>query len=647
MWLEKVLRFKGLAFATLGLLAVFLLYLGLNFGLQQKTQNEVQYSTSLLQLTDRITPNLSLAFSSDVLSQLEAYRTGVAVRIAGETRNTYPLSEFLAPESSQLEILVGHINTANFSLAAESATQLSTTVERRIERKLKLLNYLQIAAAIIAIVIYVLVILPMIIRLSDTEDVEVKAVGEAKGIMSTVSEGLFLLDREYQIGVEQSNSLKQMFKTERDLEGDFFDFIGQYVSPHNVQTAREFLGLLYGGRVKEKLVKDLNPLNEVEVNLVRRDGSYESRYLDFQFNRVMEGDELEHLLVSVTDETKRVLLERELAETKQEQEAQIDLLLRILQVDRAQLKAFFQQANTDLHSVNSTLEARGHGDQEIRKKVADISRVIHKLKGDAAALGLHKFEFASHELEEALVEVKASSDTLTGKSLLPAITKLKDLFSELDRMESLVAKLDQGQTQDIVSHDSNEQAPEMPVRIGLAGLLQDLVDRVCDRSEKRANLSTFGLALDTLPEALQDPFQSIAVQLVRNSIVHGALLPNERLDAGKTDYINITASLSETDDAYTLFVRDDGEGFDNQAILDRAIELGIIKHESLAKIDPEQAFKLIFHPGFSRLSEADLDGGRGVGLDLVHTTAKDLGGSIGVQHKQGRFCQLKVTIPKA
>jgi len=160
-------------------------------------------------------------------------------------------------------------------------------------------------------------------------------------------------------------------------------------------------------------------------------------------------------------------------------------------------------------------------------------------------------------------------------------------------------------------------------------------------------LSTFGLTLDDLPDALQEPMQSMAVQLVRNSVVHGALLPEERINSGKTDYINITASLNETDEAYTLLVRDDGEGFDNQAILDRAIELGIIKTEQLDRINVEQAFKLIFHPSFSRLSEANLDGGRGVGLDVVHTMAKELGGGISVQHKHGRFCQFKVAIPKA
>jgi len=649
MRLEKLMRFKGLTFGTLGLVLAFLLYLALNFVLQTTAKNDAKYATAVIQLVGQVSSNLSLPESKRVIDELSAFKSGKSVQVAGDVIDTYTLAGFLSPETSSLDGLVENLKAADLESASKSAATLSTNIKRRLAKKLKLTNYLQIAAAIIAVVVYLLGIIPMILQLSDSEETEVQAVDETKGIMSTVTEGLFLLDHDYQIGLEQSASLKQMFKTERDLEGDFFDFIGQYVSPHTVQTAREFLGLLYGDRVKEKLVKDLNPLNEVEINLVRRDGSYESRYLDFQFNRVMEGDTLKQLLVSVTDETRRVLLERELAETKEEQEAQMDLLFRILQVDQGQLRAFFATAETDLVSVNSTLEARGHGDAEIRKKVLEISRTIHKLKGDATALGLHKFEFIAHALEEELVTAKSTTEALTGKSLLPAITKLKDLFSELEQMQSLVEKLGQGQTQDLLTSSSNTtpSVDQPSEKNGLAGVLHDLVKTVSERNEKRAHLSTFGLTLDDLPDALQEPMQSMAVQLVRNSVVHGALLPEERINSGKTDYINITASLNETDEAYTLLVRDDGEGFDNQAILDRAIELGIIKTEQLDRINVEQAFKLIFHPSFSRLSEANLDGGRGVGLDVVHTMAKELGGGISVQHKHGRFCQFKVAIPKA
>jgi len=301
------------------------------------------------------------------------------------------------------------------------------------------------------------------------------------------------------------------------------------------------------------------------------------------------------------------------------------------------------------------LEARGHGDGEIRTKVVDISRTIHKLKGDAAALGLHNFEFIAHALEEELVTVKNTQQPLSGKALLPAITKLKDLFQELEQMQALTDKLGQGKTQELFPMEAPQQESgaevvdnleEPEAENGLAGILHNLSKTVSKRNDKRAHIATHGLALADLPEKLQEPVQSIAVQLVRNSIVHGALTPQERMQAGKTDYINIITSLTENDESYVLLVRDDGEGFNSDALLDRAIELEIITAEQRSQVGDENAFKLAFHSGFSSLSEANLDGGRGVGLDVVRAMVKEFDGAISVQHKHGLFCQFKIRIPK-
>ena len=663
MKFEKLMRYKGLTLATLSLVIAFVLYLLLSGVIESKSLSDVKYAASVSNLMDQVQPDMDAQDATGVATSLSSYISGGNVRVAGINTSVAPISSFFSPNSSNADQVLQLLQESKFAEASTAAATLSESVQKRLEKKSSLSQLMKVAAAILAVLLYLLVIVPMILRLSEKEETVAEVVKESKGIMNTVNEGLFLLDKDQNIGIEQSASLKQMFKSERDLEGDFFDFISQYVSQHTVQTAREYLGLLYGERVKEKLVKDLNPLNEVEINLVRRDGSYENRYLDFQFNRVVEDEKLSHILVSVTDETKRVLLERELEETKQEQEAQIDLLMSVLHIDKKQLTSFFDTAEADLNEVNNTLEGRGHGDAEIRSKITNISRIIHKLKGDATALGLHKFEFAAHELEEELANTKNQNETLTGKELLPSLTKLKDLFSELKKMQNIVAKLGDygpGELLDSAPNVDTEGASLAPSVVqqvaapkedGIAGALTDLAATVSKRNGKRAHLSAYGLSRDGLPASVDDDreesLKSIAVQLVRNSIVHGALSPEERLAAGKSDFINIGASLTETDDAHVLLIRDDGEGFDNQKILDRALELGIFKPEQLAKIDIHNAFKLVFQPGFTSLDEADLDGGRGVGLDLVHQMIKEIGGTIAVQHKPGRYCQFKITLPKS
>jgi chemotaxis protein histidine kinase CheA len=414
-----------------------------------------------------------------------------------------------------------------------------------------------------------------------------------------------------------------------------------------VKTAREFLDLLHNDRVKQKLIKGLNPLNEVEINLLREDGGYENRYFGFQFSRMPNDGSLDLLLVSVTDETERVLLARELAETKDRQDTQIEQLVQILHTDRSQLELFFNSAATGLQNISSAFNSLVQSDRDAEEKLAGISRAVHQIKGEAAALALDRLELTTDALGDELVLLTTNNEVSTGRALLPAIAKFKDLRISLERMRWLTEKLDRKKTSDFVEKTPHYESTEPSVSVGLADSLQDLVKIASRVHDKRVHLNTLGLNLEQLPELLQEPFQTIATNLVRNSIFNSSGSPQDRLQAGKTDYINITASLNKIENNFTLLVRDDGEGFDNQLIIERAIELGIIESDDLDRISRKEAFKLVFHPHFSSADDIAPDEGCSVGLGLVHAMVKGLGGVIGVKHMPGQYCQFKVTIPNA
>ena len=143
-----------------------------------------------------------------MLTSLQAYSSGQSLRVSGETIDTQSLAGFLAPQQSSLDSLLAQMGSGDLVASTDTAKGLLLSVKKRAAKKLKLTKYLQFAAALIAVGLYLLVIIPMILRLSENQDTEVKVVDETKGIMSTVSEGLFLLDHDYQIGVEQSASLR-------------------------------------------------------------------------------------------------------------------------------------------------------------------------------------------------------------------------------------------------------------------------------------------------------------------------------------------------------------------------------------------------------------------------------------------------------
>ena len=637
---RNLMRNKGLVFATSAMVIVFLLFLLVISTIQSTSINYLRKVDTVDRLAQGVDAGLYNGKAEAFKQELNALKSATDIE---------------APIVGQVDAVLQKLDNGFSTDATTTKNELSslqTSLKAESDKKSQLAKYMQFAAGILSVLLLLLLVFPLIGRLAANEDVSVEAKKEAAGIMGTVSEGLFLLTKDNEFGIEQSASLKQMFRFERDLEGNFFDFIGNYVPESTIQVAQDYLGLLYGDRVKEKLVKDLNPLNEVEISIARRDGSFESRYLDFKFSRVMEEGELSHLLGSITDVTREVMLKQELEDSKQEQEAQLDLLMNILHIDSEQLDLFFENADKTLLEINEELEAKGHTDSEIRKKLKEIFANAHKIKGDAAALGLHKFEFSVHEFEEAINEVQNTNKTISGKQLLPAVSKLKELFAELQNMRGLVSKFAQnysggGSAETALSNnESTQNVVQTNLYSELEQPLHNIVNTVSERSEKRAVLKTYGLDKTVnLPEGLDEVITSVGVQLLRNSVVHGCLSPVERIMQNKSDYMNITASLTETDDKYIFIIRDDGEGLDEQAIIKKAVSLGFVDEDKIDDLTPNDIVNFLFRSGFSTKDDADLDGGRGVGLNAVYAMVTQAGGVLSMRYKKGVYCQFQVSFP--
>ena len=671
-------KYRGLFIAVTTIVVFFIAYLLINQALQQQALNGVRYVHTVSSIAQQL--ETAPAGDASIASSLNFLRQGGKI---GDQE--YKSSEkFLSPEQSSIGAVISAYSSGDIEQARSSMQTLVTQVNNKANKRVKLSRTLQVVAAILTALLYFLVVLPSFFRIKETDETVESTQKETEGIMGTVSEGLFLLNSDHEIGIEQSASLKGMFKLERDLEGNFFDFINDYVTQDSVNIARDYIELLFGDRVKERLVEDLNPLKQVEINLIRRDGSYENRYLDFKFKRVLVDGELSHLLGSVTDVTKQVMLEQQLIESKEEQEAQIDLLMSILHVDNQQLRTFFDSTEKSLNGINERLESRGHDDSQIRSKLRDISRDVHRIKGDAAALDLNNFEFAAHALEDEIDTVTKENKKLSGKLLIPTTTKLRDLFSELERMKSLMAKfanaidssgnaapaIEAIQASSLAQTSEAVEAPTVDIPeethsvdvdaepaanddesgsdssdTSLHESLDRLAQKVAERSGIKAKFHSEGLDNDQIPEHLKETLNSTLVQMVRNSITHGGETPEQRSAQGKDETLTIKAEFKQIDDRYHLVLQDDGKGINSQKIIDKAFDKHLISEQQRDTFGPKEAMTLIFLPGFSSKSEVSLDGGRGVGLDLVFDMTKKLDGKISVKSAEGQFCRFLFNYP--
>jgi two-component system chemotaxis sensor kinase CheA len=129
-----------------------------------------------------------------------------------------------------------------------------------------------------------------------------------------------------------------------------------------------------------------------------------------------------------------------------------------------------------------------------------------------------------------------------------------------------------------------------------------------------------------MSEALVDPL----MHMVRNAVDHGVETPADRTARGKNAQANVMLSAGSRNNRIVIELSDDGRGMDPGKLKKRAIERGILTESSAAAMSNEEAFKLIFAPGFSTAEQVTDTSGRGVGMDVVLTNVTKLGGTIAI-----------------
>lgn len=144
-----------------------------------------------------------------------------------------------------------------------------------------------------------------------------------------------------------------------------------------------------------------------------------------------------------------------------------------------------------------------------------------------------------------------------------------------------------------------------------------------------------------LVEALADPL----VHLVRNSVDHGIEMPDVREKAGKKRTGTVKLSAEQAGDHILLTIHDDGAGMDPEKLKSIAIKRGILDIDSAARMPDNEAFNLIFAPGFSTKEQISDISGRGVGMDVVKTKITQLNGTVQIQSKLGEGTLLEIKVP--
>ncbi len=143
----------------------------------------------------------------------------------------------------------------------------------------------------------------------------------------------------------------------------------------------------------------------------------------------------------------------------------------------------------------------------------------------------------------------------------------------------------------------------------------------------------------SVTEDLLDPI----MHCVRNSLDHGIEQPADRAEAGKPEEGTLILKASNEGNLIVIDIADDGAGIDVERVRQKAIDRGLIHPNKI--ISDQEAFQLIFEPGFSTAEKISAVSGRGVGLDVVRAQIEKLKGSVVVTSERGFGTKFSIRLP--
>jgi len=492
-----------------------------------------------------------------------------------------------------------------------------------------------------------------------------EAQDQTRDILRTVREGFFLLDADHCIGSVWSDALTHMF-SRKDFAGvSFEELLKDLVPAQTLSTATKYIKLLWGERAHENLIKSINPLGQLEITMDNGHGGKETRFLQFDFHRVMATKGIKHILCSVGDVTSSVLLARELQDSQDNANAQLDMVMNLLHVDPLQLVAFIDTAEAGLKLVNTILREPARTDAEFRKKLSGLFRELHAIKGEALTLNLKSVASRVHALEDMVGECRKKVE-LSGNDFLPMVLKLDDLLAHLRGVREMASRISvlkataPGAAMVASAGTVIVQAPDpnklLAVQQGaepqhtrtvedLAPSLQAMAERLAKDHAKRFRLKLEGLA--DVPAAFQATIKDCLIQMLRNAAVHGIEPPNVRRVQAKEELGVVRVDFRKAAEGFELVFEDDGAGIAPEVLKAAAVRRRLITPEEAAAMDTRTAMALIFRPGFSTQEGVSMDAGRGVGMDVVARSVYALGGKIGVTTHPGKYTRFKIILPPA
>lgn len=443
-------------------------------------------------------------------------------------------------------------------------------------------------------------------------------------VLDNVDQGFVTLSPQGVMALERSRQVATWFG-----DGEAAVTFWQYLRPTSESFALAFeVGW-------SQITDDFLPLAVCLAQLPER-LDHDGRTWNFRYLPFHKGEELEGVLVAISDVTERLAREREDAA-----HAELMQAFKHLLKDRAGFEVFFTESSELLSSI---VERKLEHEPVLHK------RALHTLKGTTASMGLTGISQICHALETELAENGALSDALLASLQARWQSMAADLLGSGALQGQATVEIPAKEYAALVELSNDPGTPRRELQKRLSSWQGEPVERAFQHLADQAVGLARRLGKDDLKVVIDaegvrfdraqlGSFFAELVHVVRNAFDHGIELPEERLKRGKPPAGTLTLRAARRGEQLEFQIADDGAGIDWQHIKRVAQRKGL-PCETQADL-----LNALCADGVTTRSEVTALSGRGVGMAAFKQRVLALGGSIEVRTVKGEGTTWLVRFP--
>lgn len=437
-------------------------------------------------------------------------------------------------------------------------------------------------------------------------------------ILINAEEGLFLLDCDHKIKPDYSRALDHIFGQSNLGNRDFIGILRPNIKKYIDDDIKTYLELMFDKSIEVTSFSDLNPLDLLEYKCENN-----IKYLSFRAKRIFKDNDIKELIITVSDITESIELEKQLQETEEQSRKQMEML-NLIETDPHLLKEFQKQTLKEIVDIENNLKTLKH-DEDINR----LYSTIHAIKGNASMLNLNYISEKAHAMEDAIVALNFDVEK-TVEKYIDLSEMLYEIKERIDDINLLI--------------DKTKLFYEcFSFKTTAAG---DLIIKAIENTLKNNNSLEKPIEFDYSAferghfGAEEFIFlRDIVVQLTRNTLAHG-------LDFSQENYVpKISLKSGIENKKLVLEYADNGKGLQYDKIIEKALANNILNTGDIEKMTDQELASLIFQVGISTSDRAGMIAGRGIGMNIVKQKIEEYGGSIEVDSKPHQHCRFKMILP--